>query len=604
MLSPTSTESAGVHAPPFTLLRPASALRLRRWATSGAVLLTFVLVAAIAGMAARNARRVQPQQGEVARFVLPVQGGTILPGDLELSRDAAFLAYSIGRPGARTLFVRKLAAPDAEPVAVIEGGEGPFFSPDSQWLGFFADGKMKKVSLRAGAPVTLADAPSQRGADWGEDGSIVFAPIARAGLFLVSENGGRPDALTTPDEQRLETSHIHPRWLPGGRHVIYVARGETQADRAVVAFSLEDRRSRVLLDGDAVPRYVSSGHLTFLDQGNLMAVPFSVDSVEPGGTPTPAATGVATYGVSDTGLLMYAPVSPTPGARLVWVNRQGRTADLAAPVRNYGNPRLSPDGQRVALTVTDGESHIWIFDLGRDAFVRLTFEGRNGWPVWSRDGREMLYASNRSGTSWDIYRKPTDGTGVEASILIKPLLQIPHAVSDKRGLLALTDIGPSSFHTAMLSMRDGTLNLRAKNAWTPSLSPDGRWFAYTSNEAGRYEIYVRPTSGAEGRWQISTEGGVEPVWSASGSELFYRHGDDVLVVDVVTNPTFEQGKPRKLFEGRYALGDVKDDTRAYDVAPDGQRFLMLRPESELSTGALKVVVNWFGELQRPGLTQD
>jgi serine/threonine-protein kinase len=599
MLSPTSTESAGVHAPPFTPLRPVGALRMRRWATSGAVLLTSVLIAAIGGMAAWNARSVRPQQGQVARFVLPVQGGTILPRDVGLSRDAAFLAYSIGRPGARTLFVRKLATPDAEPVAVIEGGEGPFFSPDSQWLGFFADGKMKKIPLLGGAPITLADAPSQRGADWGESGSIVFAPIARAGLFVVSENGGVPDALTTPDAQRLETSHIDPRWLPGGRHVIYVARGETQADRTIVAFSLEDRRSRVLLDGDAVPRYLSSGHLTFLHRGNLMAVPFTVDRMEATGTPTPAGERVTAYGVSDTGLLMYAPVNPAPGARLVWVDRRGQTTDIAAPVRNYSNPRLSPDGKRVALTVaTVGQSNVWIFDLVRDALLRLTFEGRSGWPVWSRDGREMIYASNRSGTSWDVYRKPTDGTGLEASILTKPLLQIPHAVSDKGGLLALTEIGPSSFHTAMLSMRDGTLNVRVKNAWTPSLSPDGRWFAYTSNEAGRYEIYVRATSGAEGRWQISTEGGVEPVWSASGSELFYRHGDDVLVVDVVTNPTFEHGRPRKLFEGHYALGEVKDDTRSYDVAPDGQRFLMLRPETEPSTGELKVVVNWSEELKQ------
>jgi eukaryotic-like serine/threonine-protein kinase len=596
MLSPTSTESADVHAPSFATLRPAGALPMRRWAPSGAVLLTSAL---IGGIVAWNARSVQPQQGQVARFVLPVQGGTILSGDLELSRDAAFLAYSIGRPGARILFVRKLATLDAEPVAVIEGGEGPFFSPDSQWLGFFADGKMKKIPLLGGAPITLADAPSQRGADWGESGSIVFAPIARAGLFVVSENGGVPDALTTPDVQRLETSHIDPRWLPGGRHVIYVARGETQADRTIVAFSLEDRRSRVLLNGDAVPRYLSSGHLTFLHRGNLMAVPFTVDRIEATGTPTPAGERVAAYGVSDTGLLMYAPLNPASGARLVWVNRRGQTTDIAAPVREYSNPRLSPDGERVALTVATAEqSNVWIFDLVRDALLRLTFEGRSGWPVWSRDGREMIYASNRSGTSWDIYRKPTDGTGLEASILTKPLLQIPHAMSDKGGLLALTEIGPSSFHTAMLSMRDGTMNVRVKNAWTPSLSPDGRWFAYTSNEAGRYEIYVRPTSGAEGRWQISTEGGVEPIWSATGSELFYRHRDQVLAVDVVTNPTFEHGRPRKLFEGRYALGEVKDDARAYDVAQDGQRFLMLRPESESSTGDLKVVVNWQEELKQ------
>jgi serine/threonine-protein kinase len=296
---------------------------------------------------------------------------------------------------------------------------------------------------------------------------------------------------------------------------------------------------------------------------------------------------------------MYAPVNRVPGARLVWVNRQGQTADVGAPVRNYSNPRLSPDGRRVALTVvTADQSNIWIFDLVRDALLRLTFEGRTGWPVWSRDGREMIYASNRSGTSWDIYRKPADGTGVEAAVLVKPLLQIPHAVSDDGGLLALTEISPSSFHTAMLSVRDGALSVSVNNAWTPSLSPDGRWVAYASNEAGRYEVYVRPTAGPEGRWQISTEGGVEPVWSARGSELFYRHGDQVLAVDVVTTSTFEHGKPRKLFEGRYALGEVKDDTRAYDVAPDGQRFLMLRPEAEPSTVDLKVVVNWHNELEQ------
>jgi serine/threonine-protein kinase len=604
MLSTTSSESAAMEAAAIAPFRHPASSRVRRWSTLrlGAMLVISVLSAAVAGIAVWNARSAEPPQGQVARFILPVQGGTILSGDLALSRDGAFMAYSIGRPGARTLFVRRLAAPDAEPVTMIEGGEGPFFSPDSQWLGFFGDGKMKKISLRGGAPVTLADAPSQRGADWSEHGSIVFAPIARAGLFVVSENGGVPDALTTPDAQRLETSHIKPHWLPGGRHLIYVAQGEVLADRAIVAFSLEDRRSRVLLDGDADPRYLSSGHLTFLHQGNLMVVPFSVDGVELMGRPTPAVERVAAYGVSDTGLLMYAPLKPAPGARLVWVDRRGQTADIAAPVRNYANPRFSPDGRRVALTVTAGESHIWILDLVRDAFVRLTFEGRNGWPVWSRDGREMIYASNRSGTSWDIYKRPTDGTGGEAAILVKPLLQIPHAVSDDGGLLALTEIGPSSFHTSMLSMRDGTLNVRVKTAWTPSLSPDGRWFAYTSNEAGRYEIYVRPTSGAEGRWQISTEGGVEPVWSASGSELFYRNGNHVLAVDVVTNPTFAHGKPRTLFAGRYALGEVKNDTRAYDVAPDGQRFLMLKPETEPSTGDLKVVVNWYGELRRPGLT--
>ena len=603
VLSLISSASFEAHA---ELMAPIGGLgvpRRQRRVLASVALLMCLVGGAVAGMIAWNTRTDVPAaQGPVARFVLPVQPGAIFPGDLELSPNGSYLAYSSGRPGAKTLYLRSLANPEATALAEIEGGDGPFFSPDSLWLGFFAGGKLKKISVHGGAPITLADAPANQGADWGEHGSIVFAPIARAGLFEVSANGGVPVALTTPDAERRETSHVNPRWLPGGGAVIYVARGETQADRAVMAFSREDRRHRVLLEGDAIPRYVSTGHLVYLHDGTLMAAPFDLERLELTRTPIPVLQTVATYGVSNAGSLIYAPrLSSGAGqAGLVWVNRSGQAQSLGAPPRSYSNPRLSPDGRQIAVTVRTAEnSNIWIYDLFRQALRPLTFEGRNGWPVWSHNGVHVIYASNRAGTSWDIYRKPADGSAAEEPLLIKPLLQIPQSLTADGRILGLTDISTFSFHTSLLSMSDRMPSAQVTSGWTPSLSPDGRYVAYVSSETGRYEIYVRPTSGTAGKWLISTDGGVEPVWSAGGSELFYRDGDKLLAVDVVTHARFEYGKPRVLFEGRYRLGEVnRDDTRNYDVAPDGRRFLMLRDEMEPVTSQLNVVVNWFNDLQQ------
>jgi serine/threonine-protein kinase len=433
VLAASSTSSSGA----TTVLAPSNdAARVSRqggWTSAAVALLLCVLGAAIGAVVVWNIRSVTPLSPQpIARFVLPVQPGAIATPDLALSPDGAYLAYSSGRPGAKTLYLRNLASSGTAAPAEIEGGDRPFFSPDSKWLGFFAYGKMKKIPVHGGAPITLADAPANHGADWGEYGSIVFAPIERAGVFEVSANGGVPKVLTTPDAKRRETSHVSPRWLPGGRGFVYVARGETQADRAVVAFSLEDRRQRVLLEGDEIPRYVPTGHLVFLHNGTLMAAPFSLERREVSGVPVPLVQSVRTYGVSNSGLLIYMTPSSSAAAqaRLVWVNRRGQTEPIGAPPRNYRNPRLSPDGRRVALTVgSDGDMNIWMYDLARDALSRLTFEGRNGWPVWSRDGLHVIYASNRAGTSWDIYRKSADGTAPEEPLLRKSLLQIPQSLT-------------------------------------------------------------------------------------------------------------------------------------------------------------------------------
>jgi serine/threonine-protein kinase len=578
-----------------------------RWSGTrrgAAALITLMLGAAAIGAAVLTSRSVAPvtpvAQGPVARFVLPIETGLVAPGELALSPNGAYLAYTSVRSGAHTLYLRDLAnPPEATAVATFEGANHPFFSPDSQWLGFFADGQMKKVSVYGGAPVTLADAPHNRRATWDSQASIVFAPSGRAGLFQVSANAGGATSITTPDADRLETSHAEPYWLPRSEAVVYVARGETGTESALLAVSLENGHSRVLLEGASDPRYMA-GHLLYRSQGTLMAVPFDVDRLEVTGVPIAVIEDVGAYSISSAGTLVYAPRAASNAARqLVWVNRQGAAERLEAPARRYERLRLSPDGRRVALDIdSESDGNIWIYDFAREALTQLTFEGRNLWPIWSHDGRRVIYGSNRVGTTWDIYSKAADGTAKEQALLVRPLLQIPHSLSKDGLLMAVGEWGPTQFGISLYVMSNPQPRVSFASGGSAALSPDGRWVAYTSSESGRFEIYVRPTTGADGKWMISADGGREPLWAPSGRELFYRHRDQVLAVDIETAPGLLHRKPRVLFEGPYTRSDLELDGLSYDITPDGQRFLMLKDEAEPTTGQLNLVLNWQEELRR------
>lgn len=581
----------------------ASGRRLSRVGRTAAWMVVSLVSAAI-GAIAWQVRSTVPRLVEpVARFDLPFEVAALVPSNLEVSPDGRYIAYVTSRLGVATLFLHHLANVDPTPIATIEDGRDPFFSADSQWLGFFADGKMKKVPVRGGAAIALAEAPSGRHASWDANGTIVFAPVGRSGLFQVSDQGGAPANLTTPDPARSETSHAEPHWLPGGRAFVYVARGETMSDIMVMAYSLEDGTTRTLVKGDSSPRYLPSGHLVYLQDETLMAAPFDPSRLALLGTSVPVVERVTAYSVSAQGLLIHAPPAPDAtsanSTRLVWVNREGAAEPVRnAPARGYSSPRISPTGRHIVLAIQEaGEAHIWTFDLTRDVLTRLTFEGRNLWPVWSHDGRHVIYASNRAPTSWDLFRKSADGTANEELLLAKPDLQIPHSSSKDDAALSVSEFTATGTSAWMFSMRDKTLRPLVSNARSPSLSPDGRWVAYTSNESGRDEVYVRPTSGAPGRWQISTDGGLEPVWARSGAEIFYRERDKMLVVSVETGAALRHTAPRTLFTGQYNLDPLKDKP-LFDVTPDGQRFLMLKAENRPVASRLHAVLNWHSELEQ------
>jgi Tol biopolymer transport system component len=589
-----------------------------------------LLVAIITGLVVWNLKPSPPQP--VSRTVITLPPGQQLAGlDLgpavALSLDGSRLAYVARQGGTQEIYLRAMDSLETKPIPGTEGGVSPFFSPDGQWLGFFAGGKLKKISVNGGAAVTVGDAADPRGANWSSQGTITFVPTNVSVLHQVPDGGGAPQPLT-----RFEKGDVSQRWpefLPGGKVVLFAAGPSalsfTNAQVAVQSVGTGERRN--LIQGATQPRYASPGHLVYAQGGNLMAIPFDSQRLTATGAPVPVVEGVlqspvsgaAQYSFSSTGSLVYVPggVQLAQG-RLVWVNRNGVEQPLAAPAHAYLNPHLSPDGRRVAVTITEQESQIWLYDLSRETLTRLTFDGStNNASVWTPDGKRIAFNSNKEGPI-NLFWQLADGSGGLERLNTSEYTQSPNSWSPDGQLLAYIEVTPTTgYDIWVLRMGDPSpLSGQAPSAGSgqvrkaqpflrtpflesaPRFSPDGRWLAYVSDESGHKEIYVQPYPGPGGKWQISTEGGMEPVWNRNGRELFYRSGDKMMAVDIATQSGFAAGKPRMLFEGPYLLTAATFPN--YDVSSDGQRFLMLKPNEQTQSAPtqINVVLNWFEELKR------
>ena len=344
---------------------------------------------------------------------------------------------------------------------------------------------------------------------------------------------------------------------------------------------LDTGERRVLVLGGTYPSYVPTGHLVYVREGQMMAVPFDLKRLEVTGAPLPVAeavrqsgTGAAQFGLSALGSLVYVPGVPgrPEGNTLVWVDRKGDFQPLAAPPRVYFNPRLSPDSRQIAVTVQGLKADVWVYDIPRSTMTRLTFEGDNSAPLWTPDGKRILFFSNQAGSP-NLFWRPADGASAEEQITKSERFHLPGSVSPDGKLAFYSENHPTQgldlWVVPLGGERKPSLFLQTpSNESAPIISPDGRWLAYVSNESGRFEIYARPFSGPGGKWQISTEGGTEPVWARNGRELFYRNGDKMMAVDVNQSrdpgpfPTgagsngavpsaFTAGIPRLLFEKKY-----------------------------------------------------
>jgi len=579
----------------------------------GAALLFAVssIALAVAYFKTKSAEGVHP----VTRFAISLPATQALAlvdhTALALSPDDKHVVYVSQSSGTSQLYLRSIDRLDALPLPGTDGASSPFFSPDGEWIGFFADGQLKKISVNGGPPVTLAEASENRGGSWGPDDTIVYSPSPPVGLSRVSAAGGQPQLLTTPEAARGERTHRWPEILPGGKAVVFTVGSLTSSDyfldAALAVLSLDTSKIKILPLKGTNPHYLATGHLLFGSQGGLFAVPFDLRRLEVTGAALPvlegvalfAGTGAVQYSVSRAGSIVYVPGNPQGASNpLVWVSRDGSTHPLAAPQRPYGEPHLSPDGNRVAVTLRGRNADVWIYDIGRNILTRLTFEGSNSAAVWTPDGKRIAYRCEKSGASnLGICWKPADGSVAEERLTASTYTQLPQSFSPDGEFLAFSQFDPKTQQDIWILPLKGNRQPRPFLKTTfyenhPELSPDGHWLAYESTDTGVSEVYVQAFPGPGGKWQISNGGGEFPRWARNGRELLYYSGSTLMSVNISYRPTFSATAPRRLFEGRpLSLG--AGATTLYDIAPDGQHLIMAWG-SETGPGSTQVhvVLNW------------
>ena len=491
-----------------------------------------------------------------------------------------------------------------------EGAVAPFFSPDGTRVGFFTADALKQVALVGGPVVTLCTVEFRRGATWGPDDTIVFASTAAPGLMQVPAAGGEPHALTKAEEG---VTHIWPTFVPGGAAVLYTVRPTvTPSDVdtfmvAVVARGTGEQRTLVLgTDGTVA----ASGHLVFARSESLWAVPFETNTLVISGEPVPMVErvqvntgGWAHYALASDGTLVYLPGGAGAPRLLVWVDRAtGEETFLGVPPRLYLNPRISPDGTRVAVEVNEQQRDIWIWELTGTTLTRLTFDAAvDISPAWTPDGQRVVFASRRAGPQ-KLFWRAANGTGVAEPLGESERLRSPQAVAPDGTVVIVEETSTTIFDSADLTtvaltgdpVREELL-VTAFDERNPVFSPDGRWFAYQSDASGTDEVYVRPFPEADGAvYQISSDGGTRPLWSSDGGELFYLTGNRLVAVPVQTGLTFSRGTPTVVTDGDFVQTAFAG--RLYDTDLSGERFLMLKREGAPES-SLTFVLNWDEELK-------
>jgi len=574
-------------------------------------------MAVIALLALWNPQPTIPSSPEmVKRFTLALDSPSPMTGGLSfmaLSPDGQHLVYKSTK---NRLHHRSMDQAGSLPIPGTEGGEAPFFSPDGQWVGFYAnDGledKLKKVSLTGGAAQTIAANTKYVGASWGPNGNMIFGGFE--GLHKVSAAGGTPENLTTSDSDNGEIGHVFPEVLPDGKAVLFTIQteGGSYDKYRIGAVSLETGEQKTVLEGGSYPRYSPTGHLLYVTSEGLLAAPFDARNLEVTGNPilvlediSISPWGVGHFAVSDEGTLIHLPATREATSSLVWVDRQGVPTLATTQKRNYALPRVSPDGKRVTFAVLQGGSphSAWMYSFEDHSFDRLTFGTWGSGPEWTPDGKWIAFLSNPDGRV-NLYRQLVDRSR-PAERFGPPGMMVPNSWLPDGSVLSVAQDGLGGWDVGILAA-EGDEEPQPLIA-SPSMeccskfSPDGKWLAYVSNELGRNHVYVRPYPAPDVKFLVSDEeGGGEPVWAPDGSELFYRNGDRMMIVSVQKDPTFNASEPKALFVGSYLSSGGPSGFQYYDVSPDGKRFIMIK--GEVSGGEINVVLNWFEELKRLVLT--
>jgi serine/threonine-protein kinase len=603
---PGAGAGSGVHAVPGG----------RSWTRFLWPALSLLLAGAVVFLAVNRPAEVSAPSLPVMRFpvTLSVSSPLVLgAATLAIAPDGKNFVYLAGDAVNPQLFLRPLDRLDATLMAGTEGASDPFFSDDGQWVAFFTAGKIKKVSIFGGGAQDVCDVPGfMRGGNWSGSNDIFFGHLNR-GIFRVPASGGTPEEVTVLDTTKGEISHRFPQALPGGKWVLFTVKFNNISsfdDAVIAAENVETHERRELVRGGSYGRYVETGHLMYARGTALYAVPFDARNVEVTGTPLPVLeggmlnpfSGTANFEVSRTGVLIYTPLGPSGNNNLsvCWMDRQGKSVPIIAQEKPYDNPRLSPDGTKLALTIRAANDDIWVYDIERGGLSRLTFGGGNSdLATWMPDGKQIVYSSER-GRGITFFRKAWDGSGPTNEIAVKgnpSAVAIPCVTPDGGRLIygAEGDLWAKDLKEGAEAVK-----LLATGAYedAPRLSPDGRILAYLSNESGRPEIYAVPYPGLGGKWQISTGGAAIPaIWSPDGRELFYLEKGNLMKVDVATSPVVNFSTPRVVCAVPPSTYSV------FQTSNDGRRFLVAITESSsIIATQVNVVVGWFDELRQKFLS--
>ena len=597
----------------------------RWWRAAAAVpVLAFLLLAIVHF---REAPEVSVQSS-----LLPPEKSAFTPmsltlGGTALSPDGRTLAFLASQEGRNLIWVRRLDSIAARPLPGTENAYTPFWSPDGRFLGFFAEGKLKKIEVAGGPPQVLCQSNFGRGGTWNREGTIVFSGLDR-GIYRVPATGGEPVKVTALDPASHESAHYWPTFLPDGRHFLYLARTDNREKDALCVGSVDARPAsakrievmKTAADAFYVPAAGSgiwpmqAGWLLFLRETTLFAQRVDPKALRLEGEAVPVVErvgylgniGYASFSVSQNGVLAYGHESNL-ARRLVWMSRDGKPAPIVAEQAFYVMPRLSPDGARLATMIVDaqtGNADIWQIDLAHGITTRFTFDPASDvFPVWSPDGRQIVFSSTRAGPA-KLYLKTASGTGNEEKIGSSgPAIQWAFDWSrDGRHILYSETTASAGYDLWTLPAageRKPVPFLQTPfNETQGQFSPDGRWVAYSSDESGRYEIYVRSFGGTPAKFQISQNGGMQPRWRGDGKELYYLSPDGKMMAVSVkeTAEAVERGTPQVLFEDR-SLSGATGAAFFYDVTRDGQRFLIVAT-AEGNSQPLTLVTNWQAGLKK------
>ena len=598
--------SSIIAAPPSAPAKVAVENHPLRW-LAGAALALLLLTAGF--LLASLFHRGAAGASSIVRFAIAPPAGTSLNSNertVAISPDGSRIVISASNADGSRLFLRELNASSPVAIAGTEGAVSPVFSPDGRSVAFFAGGKLKKISLDGGAPVTIAEGVTKpQGLSWGTDHNIYYSPAANSGILRISENGGTPQPVTKIQPDRGELAHISPAILPGAKALLFTVSSNGNEDEdTLIAQKVGGDAQRVVVAKGVEAHFFAPNHLLYMHASSMMAVTFDPDSLQVSGTPQAVIqdvlmqpfTGAAQYDISSNGTLIYVNGGKQAGENtLVLAEHDAKPQPFTLKPNLYESPRFSPDGKSLALTVRLPDPDIWIYDLDRGALRRITFApGEDELPVWSPDGKRVAFASNGRQQAFVI---PVDGSGKEEPLFKNDSHFHLQSWSPDGKLIAYERVGSSGEYEIWMLPIEGDRKpypylVSQFQEFRPAFSTDGKWLAYTSNESGRNEVYVQRFPGPGEKVQVSTDGGINPVWTRDGKHLVYENAGTLWSTEVMISP-FRVGKSRVLYQG-----DIWNDAAGpnYALAPEGKRIVTVERVKDPDGGNLKVVLNWNQEL--------